>query len=135
MIIIILIAIRRKVISIASIYHTRWERRASVCIQYGGYRTSSPEGRPGLSDVYLLSGISGLSFESAFLSPLLIFFSFFLFLFLSSLLVLYVCHFSANGLVFCFVWSFFFSRKLKYFSLRVRLFCMALVEQLGDESW
>ena len=28
-----------------------------------------------------------------------------------------------------------FSRKLKYFSLRVRLFCMALVEQLGDDSW
>ena len=29
----------------------------------------------------------------------------------------------------------FFSRKLKYFLLRVRLFCMALVEQLGDDSW
>ena len=29
----------------------------------------------------------------------------------------------------------FFPRKLKYFSLRVRLFCMALVEQLGDDSW
>ena len=41
--------------------------------EYVGYRTSSPEGRPGMSDVYLLSGISGLSFESAFLSPLLIF--------------------------------------------------------------
>ena len=31
----------------------------------------------------------------------------------------------------------FFPQKLKYFSLRirVRLFCMALVEQLGDDSW
>ena len=29
----------------------------------------------------------------------------------------------------------FFSSKLKYFSLRVRLFCVALVEQLGDDSW
>ena len=29
----------------------------------------------------------------------------------------------------------FFFRKLKYFSLKVRLFCMALVEQLGDDSW
>ena len=43
-------------------------------IEYGGYRTSSPEGRPEMSDVHLLSGISGLSFESAFLSPLFIFF-------------------------------------------------------------
>ena len=42
--------------------------------EYGGYRTSSPEGRPEMSDVHLLSGISGLSFESAFLSPLFIFF-------------------------------------------------------------
>ena len=40
--------------------------------EYGGYRTSSPEGRPGMFDVHLLSGISGLSFESAFLSPLFI---------------------------------------------------------------
>ena len=39
-----------------------------------GYRTSSPEGRPEMSDVHFLSGISGLSFESAFLSPLFIFF-------------------------------------------------------------
>ena len=32
-----------------------------------------PEGRPGMSDVTLLSGISGLSFDSPFLSPLLFF--------------------------------------------------------------
>ena len=50
-----------------------------------------------MSDVYLLSGISGLSFESAFLSPLFIFFPF-----LPSLLVLYICNFSANGFLFCF---------------------------------
>ena len=29
----------------------------------------------------------------------------------------------------------FFPETLKYFSLRVTLFCMALVEQLGDDSW
>ena len=32
-----------------------------------------PEGRPGMFDVSLLSGISGLSFDSPFLSPLLFF--------------------------------------------------------------
>ena len=48
------------------------------------------EGRPGMSDVTLLSGISGLSFESPFLSPLLFFFSLVPLLFLS-------CRFSANG--------------------------------------
>ena len=34
---------------------------------------SVPDGRPGMSDVSLLSGISGLSFDSPFLSPLLFF--------------------------------------------------------------
>ena len=29
----------------------------------------------------------------------------------------------------------YFQKTLKYFSLRVRLFCMALVEQLGLDSW
>ena len=33
----------------------------------------TPEGRPGMSDVSLLSGISGLSFDSSFLSPLMFF--------------------------------------------------------------
>ena len=32
-----------------------------------------PEGRPGMSDVPLLSGISGLSYDSPLLSPLLFF--------------------------------------------------------------
>ena len=37
---------------------------------------------------------------------------------------------------FPFFFSFFFlSRKHKYFLLRVMLDCMALVEQLGDDSW
>ena len=31
--------------------------------------------------------------------------------------------------------DFFFRKTLKYFLLRVRPFCMALVEQLGDDSW
>ena len=34
---------------------------------------TSPEGRPGMSDVSPLSGISGLSFDSTLLSPLLFF--------------------------------------------------------------
>ena len=38
--------------------------------------------------------------------------------------------FSANG---PFSWLFF-QKTLKYFSLRVRLFCLALVEQLGDDG-
>ncbi len=33
----------------------------------------SPEGRPGMSDVSPLSGISGLSFDSTLLSPVLFF--------------------------------------------------------------
>ena len=37
------------------------------------FNSSGPEGRPGMSDVFLLSGISGLSFDSPFLSPLLFF--------------------------------------------------------------
>ena len=51
--------------------------------------------------------------------------------FLPIVLLLFLsCHCFANGPFSCL-----FSRKLKYFSLRVRLFCMALVEQLGDDSW
>ena len=36
-------------------------------------RVFCPEGRPGMSDVIVLSGISGLSFDSPCLSPLLFF--------------------------------------------------------------
>ena len=64
-----------------------------------------------------LSGISGWSFDSPFLSPLF-FFS----------LVLFLCHFSANS---PFSWPF--SRNFSNFF--VRLFCMALVKQQGDDSW
>ena len=46
------------------------------------------------------------------------------------LLLFLSCHFSANG-----SFSWLFSKKLKYFLLKVLLFCMALVEQLGDDSW
>ena len=76
-----------------------------------------------MSDVTLLSGISGLSFDSPFLSLLLFF--------LPSPLALSVLSF------FCY-WSIlltFFQKTIKYFLLRVRLFCMALVEQLRDDSW
>ena len=88
------------------------------------FRLRPPEGRPGMSDVTLLSGISRLLFDCPYLSPLLIF--------LPSPLALAVLSF------FCY-WSilltFFLQKTLKYFSLRVRLFCYALVEQLGDDRW
>ena len=71
----------------------------------------SAEGRLGMSDVTLLSGISGLSFDSHFLPPLW-FFCLVLLLFLT-------CHFSANGPFSCL-----FSQKTQTFF--VRLFCMAL---------
>ncbi len=55
-----------------------------------------------------------------------------LFLLPSPLALSVLSFFSANGPFSCL---FFSSENLKYFSLRVRLFCMALVEQLGDDSW
>ena len=36
-------------------------------------KAEAPEGRPGMSDVSPLSGISGLSFDSTLLSPLFFF--------------------------------------------------------------
>ena len=96
-----------------------------------------PRQSPGTSDVSLRSGISGLSFDSYLLSLSLFSSSFFLLLFFllfSFCLVLLLflsCHFSANGPFSCL----FFQKTLKYFSLSVRHFCMALVEQLGDDSW
>ena len=68
-----------------------------------------------MSDVSPLSGISGLSFDSALLSPLLFF--------LPSPVTLSLLSFSA-------CWPFllnFFQKILQYFSLRDRLFCMAPV--------
>ena len=70
-----------------------------------------------MSNVPLLFGISGLSFDSPFVSPLLFF--------LPSPLALSVLSF----------FLLMVHSPDKYFSLMVRLFCMALVEQLGDDSW
>ena len=75
-----------------------------------------------MSDVDSLSGISGLTFDSPFLSSLLFF--------CLALLLFVPCYFSADDL-----FTQLFSRKLKHFLLRVRLFCMSLVKQLGDVSW
>ena len=79
-----------------------------------------PKVRPGVFDVSLLSGSSGLPLDSHFLSAL----SFLcLLLFLS-------CRFSVNCPFFCL-----FPRKFPQHLFVRRLLCMALVEQLGDDSW
>ena len=75
-------------------------------------------------DVWCLPPVWNLRAVIWFPFPILLFFCLVLLLFLS-------CHFSVNG---PFSWLLF-QKTLKYFSLRVRLFCMALVEQLGDDSW
>ena len=54
-------------------------------VEYGNPFPISPEGKSGMSDVSPLSGISGLSFDSTLLSPVL-FFCLVLFLFLTYLL-------------------------------------------------
>ena len=75
-----------------------------------------------MCDVVLLSGISGLLFDSPFLSD-------FLFLFFYQVLLLFLpCHFSANRPVS------FFQKILQYFLLRDRLLQMVLAEQL-EGSW
>ena len=120
------------------------------------------EGRLGMADaISLLSGISGLSFDYPFLSPLsflsnsrlalfclgisglsfdypilsplsflsysrLAFFFFFFFFFFLS------CHFCAAGPT---SWPCFLRKILQHFSLRNRIFGMALLEQLVDDSW
>ena len=43
------------------------------CRQWDGGLNSPPDGRLWMSDAFPLSGISGLSFDSPFLSPLLFF--------------------------------------------------------------
>ena len=75
-----------------------------------------------MPDVTPLSGISGLTFDSPFLSLLLFF--------CLALLLFVPCYFSADDL-----FTQLFSRKLKHFLLRVWLFCMALVKQLDDVIW
>ena len=84
----------------------------------------TPEGRPGMSDVSLLSGISGLSFDPIFLFPVLFFYV--------RLSLLCLVPFSAYG-----PFSWLFLKKIRrYLSLRKRLlfFCMAPVWQLGEVS-
>ena len=78
-----------------------------------------------MSNFILLSGISELSFDFPFLSPLLFCFSAKSSCSFCLVIFLLMVHSSA----------FFFQKTLKYFSLRVRLFCLALVKQLGDDSW
>ena len=77
-----------------------------------------------MSDVFLLSGISGLSFDSDSLSP---------FLFLRRTLLIFLSY------IFSACWSIlltFCSRKnLQYFSFRIGFFCMAPAQQLGEVSW
>ena len=85
----------------------------------GMFGKGAPKGGWGCLMFFPMSGISGLSFDSPFLSPLL-FFCLVLLLFLS-------CLFSHP--------SGFEKKNLKHHKLRVRLFCMALVEHLGDDSW
>ena len=68
------------------------------------------------------SGISGLSFDSRFLSPLLFFFC------CSFCVVIFLLMVHSPDF-------FFLQKTLKYLLLRVRLFCMALVEQVGYDSW
>ena len=66
-----------KDIRICSFYHSHTHMRTcththSLSLSLSLSRSSSPpEGRPGMSDVSLLSRISGLSFDSPFLSPLI----------------------------------------------------------------
>ena len=60
----------------SSAYITRTEREELETLGWFGptdFIHRTPEGRPGMSDVSPLSGISGLSFDSTLLSPLLFF--------------------------------------------------------------
>ena len=57
--------------------------------------TVHPEGKPGISDIFPLSGLSGLSFDSTLLSPLL-FFCLVLLLFLSYTFFFLLANFPEN---------------------------------------
>ena len=76
-----------------------------------------------MSDVSPMSEISGLSFDSTLPSPFVLF----------CLLPLpYLsCLFSAYWPILLT----FFQRILQYFSLRDRIFSIALLQQLGDDDW
>ena len=82
--------------------------------------SSNPEWRPGMSDVTLLFGISGLSFDSHFLSSL----PFFCIVFILCLVVVVLTTYSSD----------FFSRKKSTFLVRDSRFCMYLrADLLGDD--
>ena len=87
-----------------------------LCLHWHCVVHGSPDRKPGMSDVSPLSGISGLSFDSTLLSPLL-------FILLPSPVTLSVSSFSA-------CWSILLNLKkkiLQCFLLRDMLFCMAPV--------
>ena len=81
-----------------------------------------PNGRPGMSDVPLLSGLSGLSFDPlSCLLPCLPAWS-------SSCLVLFL-------LLEVHSPDLFSSENSPAFFVKWQAFCIGLVEQLGDDSW
>ena len=79
-----------------------------------------------MSDIQLLSGISGLSFDSPFLSPLLFLFVCF------SLALLLSGHVSSNGPFFFFSFS---PEKSQTCFAKLGILCVAVVEQLGGDSF
>ena len=98
-------------------YWSKWMAFLLYCQCHSAFWTVSvPEGRPGISDISPLSGISGLSFDSTLLIPLM-FFSLDLLLFLSYL--------------FCACWpillNFFPENSSVFFIKKSRLFWMAPV--------
>ena len=84
-----------------------------------------------------LMSVSCLESQGCHLIPLSYLLSYF-FLFFSYFFLLLLTPSSSFCFVICLLMIHSpdsFLRKLKYVSLRVGLFCMALVEQLGDDSW
>ena len=77
-----------------------------------------------MSDVFPMPGISGLSFDSTLLSPLM-FCCLLPSLFLSSFYLF--CPLANSP-------DFFFQKILQYFHEEI-VFWVALVQQLGDDSW
>ena len=80
-----------------------------------------------MSDVSVPCGISGLSIDSTFLSPLFFFY-------LLQLLFLSCPFFFCLWPILLFFVCFVVVLILQYFSFRDRLFCMAPVQQLGEVS-
>ena len=84
---------------------------------------STPKGRLGMSDVCLLCGILGLSFDSPFLSPFLFFY---LVLLLSLCLGIYLPMVHSPD---------FFSPEISSILYVRGFFCMAVIVQLGNDGW